>query len=205
MSEADKEQTNGRAARPPEPAVQEQPPAPEGAPENASADPAAQEDPRLAQLQKELETARARVNELARAYQAVQQDREEFKQRLSRERERMIDVEKGNAARALLEGIDELDRALAATPDDTSPLAQGVRLVRENLLAKAHQTGIERVSVLGKPFDPNLAEAVDMELTTERDADQTVVVELAAGYRLKDKIVRPARVKVAKYVEPAKA
>lgn len=205
MSEADKEQTNGRVARAPEAAAQEPAPAPESPAENDPAEQAVQEDPRVVQLQRELEAARARVNELARAYQAVQQDREEFKQRLSRERERMIDVEKGNAARALLEGIDELDRALAASPDDPSPLAQGVRLVRENLLAKAQQTGIERVSVLGKPFDPNLAEAVDMELTTEPDADQTVVVELAAGYRLKDKIVRPARVKVAKYVEPAKA
>src|SRR5713101_2367338 len=51
-----------------------------------------------AKLQQELDVARKRVDELARAFQALSSDREEFKQRLTRERERMIDVEKGNIA-----------------------------------------------------------------------------------------------------------
>lgn len=162
-------------------------------------------DPELVRVQLELLGAQRRIDELARAYQAVMQDRDEFKQRLSRERERMIDLEKGKAALALLEGIDELDRCLAASPEDQSPLAQGVRLIRDKLLAKAQETGIERIEVVGKPFDPNVAEAVDMELTADEAADQRVTAELDAGYRLKDKVIRPARVKVAKFVRPAQA
>ncbi|MFY1829200.1 nucleotide exchange factor GrpE [Myxococcus fulvus] len=156
-------------------------------------------------LRAELESSRRRVDELARAYQAVNKDREEFKQRLTRERERMMDVERGNVAVALLEAIDELDRALSMSGQDNSPLAQGVRMIRDSLLSKAQGMGIERITVMGQPFDPNVAEATDMELTASPDEDQRVVAEIRAGYRLKERVIRPARVKVAKYVAPAQA
>ncbi|RKG76140.1 nucleotide exchange factor GrpE [Corallococcus terminator] len=162
-------------------------------------------DGEVTRLQTELEVARRRVNELARAYQDLNKDREEFKQRLTRERERMIDVERGNVAGTLLEAIDELDLALASSQQDTSPLAQGVRMIRDSLLAKAQATGIERIQMVGRPYDPNVAEAVDMEITPVQDDDQKVVAEFRAGYRLKDRIIRPARVKVARYVAPAQA
>ena len=163
------------------------------------------EDPERQRLTEELAASRKRVDELARAYQALSQDREEFKQRLTRERERMLDVERGKVATTLLEAIDELDRSLAASGSDTSPLAQGVRLIRDGLIAKVQSTGIERIDVVGKPFDPNTAEATDMELTASPDEDHKVVAEVRAGYRMKDRVIRPARVKVAKYVPPAQA
>ncbi|NTX02040.1 nucleotide exchange factor GrpE [Myxococcus sp. CA051A] len=156
-------------------------------------------------LRADLEASRRRVDELARAYQAVNKDREEFKQRLTRERERMMDVERGNVAVSLLEAIDELDRALSMSAQDSSALAQGVRMIRDSLLAKAQGMGIERVTVVGQPYDPNVAEATDMEITTSPDEDQKVVAEFRAAYRLKDRVIRPARVKVAKYVAPAQA
>jgi molecular chaperone GrpE len=180
----------------------------ENAQPSVSAESAAEPRPsaeELQRLQDELSAARRRVDELARAYQALTKEREEFKQRLSRERERLIDVEKGNVAVTLLEAIDELDRSLSAAPNDTSPLAQGVRLIRDGLLAKATATGIERLEVMNKEYDPNLAEATDMELTANADDDQKVLAEVRAGYRYKDRVIRPARVKVAKYVKPADA
>lgn len=160
----------------------------------------------ISALREELDGARKRVDELARAYQALHKDRDEFKARLNRERERMIDVERGKVASALLEAIDELDRALSATPpDDASPLAQGVRLIRTNLLQKANATGIERLDVVGQTFDPNTMEAADMEMTTDESEDQKVLADVRAGYKLNNQLIRPARVKVAKYVRPADA
>jgi molecular chaperone GrpE len=164
-----------------------------------------QESPEVERLRSELEAARKRVDELARAFQAMNQDREEFKQRLARERERLLDVERGNVALTLLEAVDELDRCLMASAHDDSPLAQGVRLIREGLLSKLAQTGVQRYELVGQPFDPNLADAADMEITTSPEEDQKVVAEIQAGYKLKDRVIRPARVKVAKYVKPAEA
>jgi molecular chaperone GrpE len=156
-------------------------------------------------LRDELEASRKRIDELARAYQSVSQDREDFKARLNRERERMIDVEKGNVALSLVEAIDELDLCLNAAANDQSSLAQGVRLIRGNLLAKLTSVGVERFDPVGKTFDPNLAEAADMEVTTDPSQDQLVTGEVRAGYRLKGRVIRPARVRVAKYIAPAQA
>lgn len=181
---------------------------PENAPEAAEAEAPAVEaapDPERERLQADLDTARRRVDELARAYQALNQDREEFKARLRREREQLLDVERGNVALTVLEAVDELDRALSASASDNGPLAQGVRLIRDGLLTKVGAMGIQRIDVVGQPYDPNTAEATDMELTPDPDADGHVVAEVRAGYRLKERVIRPARVKVAKYVAPAKA
>ncbi|WP_224242687.1 nucleotide exchange factor GrpE [Hyalangium gracile] len=164
------------------------------------------QDAERQRLEAELDAARRRVDELARAYQAVNKDREEFKQRLTRERERMMDVERGNVAVSLLEAIDELDRCLSMSGQEaSSPLGQGVKMIRDGLLSKVQSLGIERLQVVGQPFDPNTAEAADMEITPQPEDDQKVVAEVRAGYRMKDRVIRPARVKVAKYVAPAQA
>ncbi|WNG58646.1 nucleotide exchange factor GrpE [Archangium gephyra] len=183
------------ASAAPEASTEQQPPAQEAA-----------VDAEKQRLEAELLAARRRVDQLARAYQELEKDREEFKQRLTRERERMMDVERGNVAATLLEAVDELDRSLSMSGGDvSSPLAQGVKMIRDGLLSKLQQTGIERIQVVGLPYDPNTAEATDMDITTNPDEDQKVVAEVRAGYRLKDRIIRPARVKVAKYVAPAQA
>lgn len=152
----------------------------------------------------ELAAARKRINDLAWALQAEKSDREEFKQRLNRERERLIDLEKANAASVLMEAVDEMDLALKAAPSDDA-LARGVRLIREKILSKLLQSGLTRMTVVGVSFNPNEHEAADMELTPVAQDDQKVVEEVRAGYRLKDRVVRPARVKVARYVQPANA
>ena len=156
-------------------------------------------------LESELAAARRRVDQLARAYQELERDREEFKQRLTRERERMLDLERGKVATILLEAVDELDLSLSMGGAEASSLARGVQLIRDGLLAKLQGMGIERIQVVGQPYDPNSAEATDMELTPHPQEDQKVVAEVRAGYRLKDRILRPARVKVARYVAPARA
>jgi molecular chaperone GrpE len=163
------------------------------------------ESPEVLTLRADLEKSRKRVDELARAYQALDKDREEFKQRLNRERERMVDVERGKVATMVLEALDELDRLLRAAGDEQSPITTGVRLIRDSLLKKVEAAGVERLELVGQRYDPNVAEAADMEITTHPDEDQKIVAELQAGYRLKDKVIRPAKVKVAKYIQPAQA
>jgi molecular chaperone GrpE len=157
----------------------------------------------VAQLRSDLEVARRRVDELARGIQEVMREREEFKQRLIRERERLLDVEKGQVALALIEAVDELDLSLRA--DDRSALAEGVRLIRDKLLQRLQGFGIERLELVGRPYDPNLAEAVDLELVPTPAQSDRVLAELRPAYALKGRVIRPGRVKVGRYLEPAKA
>jgi molecular chaperone GrpE len=191
-------------AQPTEAADSQQAPPAEGS--QGASQAAAAADPERERLEQELEATRRRLDELARAYQSVNRDREEFKQRLTRERERMMDVERGNVALTLLEAIDELDRCISMSGQEAnSPLGQGVKMIRDGLLSKVQASGIERIQVVGQPYDPNTAEAFDMEITPQPEEDQRVVAEVRAGYKLKDRVIRPARVKVAKYVPPAQA
>ena len=166
------------------------------------AEPASSQE-EVAQLQRDLDAARRRVDELARALLAGERDREDFKKRMQRERERLIDVEKGNVAQVLLETIDELDLCVGSA--DESALAKGVRMIRDGLLARLSSLGVERVALQGAPFDPNLAEAVDMEVTSDPQADQTVVQELRPAYKLGERLIRAGRVKVARYFPPMQA
>ena len=158
---------------------------------------------RQAKLRGDLETARRRVDELARGIQDVVKDRDDFKARVNRERERLLEVEKGQVALALIETVDELDLSLQSADD--SPLAEGVRLIRDKLLQRLQAAGVERLRLLGRPYDPNLAEAVDVELVSSPEQNGIVLEEQRAAYALRGRVIRPGRVKVGKYVTPAKA
>jgi len=176
----------------------------ESTPEPSGTEPEAAALDEVTQLRSELEAARRRVDELARGIQDVMRDREEFKQRIQRERDRLLELEKGQVALALIEAIDELDHSLAA--DDGSPFAQGVRLIRDKLLQKLQASGIDRLDLVGRRYDPNAAEAVDMELVSSPEQGDRVLSEQRAGYATRGgRVIRPGRVKVGRYVEPAKA
>lgn len=157
----------------------------------------------IQKLQADLEASRKRVDELARAYQAVERDKEDFKQRVNRERERLLEVERGNLAVFVLEAMDELELSLSASDD--SPLGQGLRMIHAGMVKKLESVGVQRVSLVGREFDPNLAEAADLEVTADPAADQRVISEIRPAYKIKERVIRPGRVKVARFVQPAQA
>jgi molecular chaperone GrpE len=196
---------NDRRRFTPDGEPRESPPGPSGTP--LAEQPAPTAEPpsggEQAALQAELAAARARVNELARGLQDSVRDGEAFKTRLVRENERLREVDKGESALLVIEAIDALDLVLQA--DDGSPLARGVRLIRDDLVAKLAGQGVERLRLDGKPFNPNVAEAVDAELVADAAEDGRVLSEVRAGYALKGRVVRPAKVRVGRYVAPAQA
>ncbi|HYB98596.1 MAG TPA: nucleotide exchange factor GrpE [Candidatus Limnocylindrales bacterium] len=102
--------------------------------------------------------------------------------------------------RDLLPVVDDLERALehaAASTGADSTLADGVGLVLRGMLGALRRHGVERLEAEGKPFDPNEHEAVSMVETDEAPAG-TVIAVHRPGYRMKDRLLRPAMVSVAK-------
>jgi molecular chaperone GrpE len=95
----------------------------------------------------------------------------------------------------LLPAVDGLDRALAAVPEG-DPLADGVRLVRASLEQALAKHGLKGFSAMGQPFDPAHHEAL-LQVPSADQAAGTVVLEHARGWRLHDRLVRPAMVGVA--------
>ncbi len=100
-------------------------------------------------------------------------------------------------ARDLLAVVDDLERAQEHSGVGEGGLADGVRLVLKGLAEVMAAHGIERIESVGLPFDPGNHEAVAM-IETDRVAPNHVVEEQRAGYRLKDRLLRPAMVVVSK-------
>lgn len=156
------------------------------------------DDPRDARLAEQA----ARIDELSRAYAALVEDNKAFRQRLERERARVVDAERASVAQALLEAADDLERALAAAAGaESGPMAtlrEGVRLSLGALRQRIAGLGAERIEVEGRPFDPHVAEALDAVPVSDEAQDGLVLQEVRAGYRIGDRILRPARVRVGR-------
>jgi len=141
------------------------------------------------------EAERARDEYLAMA-KATQADFENYQKRNAKEREEERKYWNRALAADLLGAIDNLDRALAAADAD-SPLAQGVAGTRKSLLDALARHGVTRIEVaVGTPFNPNEHDAVLQQPSAEVPAGAVTQV-LAAGFRIHDRILRPASVAVS--------
>jgi molecular chaperone GrpE len=125
-------------------------------------------------------------------------DLENYRKRAAKEREEVQRFGNEKLLKDLLPVVDGLDRALAAAPAD-DPLREGVKLVRASLEQVLARHGVVGFSALGARFDPAQHEAL-MQVPTREQPPGTVVLEHARGFRLNDRLVRPALVGVA--VEP---
>jgi molecular chaperone GrpE len=143
----------------------------------------------------ELVTVAAERDQYLALAQRTQADFENYRRRVARES--ALAQERGvvKLAKELLPALDNLDRALEAADQD-DPLLQGVRLVREELSAALHRVGIESFAPAGEIFDPAVHEAV-VHQPVDGAASGTVAEVYQPGYRLRDHIIRPARVVVA--------
>lgn len=126
-------------------------------------------------------------------------DFDNFKKRSRKEMEDLSKIARENVLRELLPVFDNLERATshASEATDVKALTDGISMVTRQFLDTIGKLGIERVPALGLPFDPAVHEAVQHLETTEYAAG-TVAMELQAGYKLGDRVIRPAMVVVAK-------
>jgi molecular chaperone GrpE len=138
-------------------------------------------------------------NSLARR----QADFENYRKRMDRERNETYNRVVADVAEKLLPVSDNLKRALeaeasveAAESDEFRHFLSGVDLIWKQLTGVLDALGIKPISTVGEKFNPHIHEAVVTEDTDEYEPD-TVVQEIRSGYRLGDKLIRPALVKVS--------
>ncbi len=127
-------------------------------------------------------------------------DADNYKKRMARESEEQAKYATALLIENLLPVLDNLDKAGDAVNDGHGGIAQlseGVRLTHEQFLNILKKHGLERLDVVNKPFDPNVSEAITMEDTTEHE-DGTVIREFVPGYRFKERVIRPAKVQIAR-------
>jgi molecular chaperone GrpE len=171
-----------------------------------------------AELQRELEKVRAELEESMARGRTTQQrlteeherllrtaaEFENFKRRAQKEKDDARKFGNESLLKDFLPVADNLDRAIEhAGGADPKHIIEGVKLVQKLLESTLARYGVAGFSAVGQPFDPNVHEAL-MQLESDA-APGTVVQEMAKGYKLHDRLIRPAAVVVARPKQPTAA
>jgi molecular chaperone GrpE len=164
--------------------------------------PAGEADQVEQDLEALLADAEAKKDEYLELAKRTQADFENFRKRMAQEVQAAGVRGKGQVAQEVVPALDDLERAIQAAGldpegDSEDGLAHGVLLVFRSLREGLKRNGIETVDPKGEKFDPNLHEALSTLPAPEGTESGTVVEVLQKGYRLDDKLIRPARVVVS--------
>ena len=146
--------------------------------------------------EKQVQEVQSRFDQLR---QQLQRETDETRQRLNRSADERAATEKANFIAALLPVMDDLNRAIDAVSENTSreSLLEGIRSIATSFQSALTSAGVEPLAAVGEEFDPELHEAVDTE-ETGGDMDGKVIQEYSRGFRMGDRLLRPARVKVGR-------
>ncbi len=159
-----------------------------------------QEAEEEADLQEQIRQLRLELDEYKNLYLRKAAEFENFKKRKQVEFQTLIRSAEESLIESLLPVLDDFDRINAEDGGDRESLLQGVRLIREKLWNTLASRGLQPIEAVGKPFDPELHEAV-MQREAEDVEPHTVLEEHQRGYRLGDKVIRHSKVIVSTQTE----
>ena len=146
---------------------------------------------KVAERTNELQTAQHELSERTADLQRLQAEFVNYKRRVERDRQQVVELAQGKVIGELLGVLDDIGRAR-----DHGELEGGFRRVAESLEASLTKMGLEQFGAAGDPFDPNLHEALMHQVSPDLEED-TVAAILQPGYRFGERILRVARVAVA--------
>jgi molecular chaperone GrpE len=152
-----------------------------------------QAEPREAEILRLKAERDSLVDRLAR----LQAEFENARRRASREQQDFREFAAADTIRTLLPVLDSFERALKAAPSEKSEFRSGIDLIQKQFEDVLSKLGLHPIPATGEPFNPHLHEAVEMVDTTHAE-DHTILDEFQRGYKLKDRLLRPAMVKVAR-------
>jgi len=144
----------------------------------------------------ELQKLKAERDLLLDRLSRAQAEFENARKRASREQQEYRDYATSEAIKSLLPVVDSLERALQVK-SDAAELRNGVELIYKQLQAALAKLSVNSIVSKGELFNPHFHEAVEM-VETDEVPDHQVIEELQRGYKFKDRLLRPAMVKVAK-------
>lgn len=159
-------------------------------PDGAAPDPALQAA-RLDEAERERDQFRAMA-------QRAQADLANYKRRAAEDRQQSLLNSKADILRKFLGVVDDFGRAIEMLPADADPgWREGLSLVQRNLVSVLESEGVSKIDSAGEPFDPRLHEALAYQEIPDTP-DGAIAVVTREGYRIDDRLLRPAQVIVAK-------
>lgn len=145
----------------------------------------------------EVEELKKKLQDEENRYLRLRADFDNFKRRTQTERESAAKYRSQSLLTDLLPVLDNFERALQveATTEDGQSIKKGIEMVYRSLVEATAKEGLEVIETVDHPFDPNVHQAVMQEQDDSKEAG-IVLQELQRGYKLKDRVLRPAMVKV---------
>ena len=136
-------------------------------------------------------------SEFENRYKRLQADFDNFRRRTNQEKEQLSGFIKGDVLKDLLPVLDNFERALAVEAEgDTKTFLDGFTMIYNNLKAATEKHGLKAIESLGKPFDPNLHQAIQRVDNDEFEADVVCQV-FQEGYEVDGRVISPAMVVVS--------
>jgi molecular chaperone GrpE len=150
------------------------------------------------ELEGQLAQAQAQAADYLDGWQRARAELDNYRKRVTRERTEWEASTKGDVILSLLPALDDFDLALANLPDELSKheWVNGIVLVHRKLRGQMEALGISEIETAGQQFDPLLHEAVTHEKSEAHQPGEIIDV-MRKGYRLGDKVIRAAMVRVA--------
>ena len=167
--------------------------------EKRLAEKAAQEsdDEKDAEAPVNIVDAREQIEGLNARVLRLTADYDNYRKRAQREKEDVRQFANQGLLEKLLPVLDNFEMAITAVKNADPSIKDGVQMIYDQLFAVLKDSGMEPIDAMGEPFDPNLHEALSQEETSDVN-EGTVVQQVQRGYKLNERLVRPARVVVAK-------
>lgn len=152
----------------------------------------------IEKFKKELEQAKKQAQEYLAGWKRAQADLINYKKRTEQRQKELISFANEGLILDILPILDSFERAISEIPEqEDSVWLGGVKKIKEKLEKTLEEKGLERIETRGLTFDHELHEAVEQE-AIKKLKPGTIIKELAPGYKLGGKVIRAARVKVAK-------
>ena len=152
------------------------------------------------QLKQDAEEKDKRLREYISAYKDKNAENDEFRVRLQKENETRLDQFKAILFAKLIPILDNLNRAAksASQTKDLNSLQEGIDLVINQFIRELKDNGVEPITSVGQKFDPKAHEVFLTVETEDPTQDEIVIEELEPGYKFKEKLIKAAKVKIAK-------
>ncbi|MCY9513502.1 nucleotide exchange factor GrpE [Paenibacillus apiarius] len=149
-------------------------------------------------LHTELQQAKEQAEEHYQRYLRTQADFDNFRRRTMKEKEDLAKYASAKVVTELLPVLDNFERALATGQEasETDSFVKGVDMIFRQIQQVMEQEGVQPMNAVGEPFNPEYHQAI-MQVESDEYEEGIVVEEVQKGYMLKDKVLRPAMVKVS--------
>jgi len=145
----------------------------------------------------ELQKLRAERDNLLDRLARLQAEFDNYRKRAAKENAEYREYAVSDAVRSLLPVVDNLSLALKNAEANPQEFKKGVELIHKQLQEALQRMGVQRIAAQGQHFDPRLHEAIEM-VDNNDVPDNSVLEELQPGYKIKDRLLRPAMVRVAR-------